>query len=125
MEPPHMVIRSERNEFVLRLAVKLSVCGHLVFTVILPLWAGDRTAKVWPASQFFGAPAVCIVAAVIAITVMAAQWLRCLRIVGGISYMAFCLTYGCLVSEWRITLFAWFMSVCGLALALTGVPEND
>lgn len=127
MKSPHSlpVTRPERNELVLRFAVKLGICGHLVFTVIWPILTGDSTAKIWPISQLFGGTLLCAIAVIVAAMVLVAQWCRPLRVAGGVLYMAFCLTHAALVSEWRSALFSICMSFCGLALAWTGVPDRD
>lgn len=122
---PSTVLRSERNEFVLRLAVKIAVAGHLLFTIVWPLVALEPDAKIWLVSRLFGNNFITVAASAIAITVITAQWIRSLRIAGGIAYMAFCFTYAALVGEWRLALFSVCMSFCGLALAWTGVPDGE
>ena len=122
---PPPVLRSERSEYVLRLAVKLAVAGHLVFTIIWPLIIREPSAKVWLVSRLLGTDFIIVTASVTAIAVLAGQWIKPLRIVGGILYTAFCLTYAALVGEPRLAFFSICMSLCGLALAWTGVPDND
>jgi hypothetical protein len=122
---PPTVMRSERNEFVLRLAVKVAVAGHLCFAIVWPLVSGEPEAKILLVSRLLGKDFIAITAALIAATVLAAQWVRPLRIAGGIAYMAFCWTYAALVGEPRLALFSMCMSLCGLGLAWTGVPDDD
>lgn len=124
MSKASLILRAERNEFVLRLAVKVAVVGHLVFTIVWPLAWSDPSAKVWLVSKLLGSNFIIASATITAVAVIAGQWVNRLRIVGGILYTSFCFTYAALVGETRPALFAFSMALCGLALAWSGVPDE-
>lgn len=127
MSRSRTVTRAQRNEFVLRLAVKAGVCGHLAMSFLWPLIAEDQTSKAWPVAMLFGRWPVGVTVSIIFVLVLAGQWLKTLRMIGGIAYMAFCFTYSWLILsvDPRIAAFSFCMGWFGFALALTGVPDHD